>query len=177
MVETFLKRAEAVQCEVVTVRDWSGVCEKVLKTVRKCDARSLVISGFDEETTELINSYCSREGINCFTGPVRNCLPGFSVAVTPGHAGISETGTVIIESTSEDIRLASMLTDHHIIILSSSALYPELSDVEPLLDRLLQDGSAYIGFITGPSRTADIERVLTIGVHGPRKVTIILYGE
>ena len=177
LVETFLKRAKAVQCEVVTVKDWNGVCEKLVETVRKCDARSLVVSGFDEETTELINSHCSGEGINCFMGTVRDQLPGFPVAVTPGHAGISETGTVIIESTSEDVRLASMLADHHIIVLSSSALYPELQDVEPLLDRLLQDGSAYIGFITGPSRTADVERVLTIGVHGPRKVTIILYGE
>ncbi|SFN09277.1 LutC/YkgG family protein [Thermodesulforhabdus norvegica] len=175
LIERFVSRAGAVQCEVLVTGSLIEACDKLVDCIG--EAAPVVISGFDGETTSLIERRLSDEGIKCHVGSVRDLLPGFSVAVTPGHAGISETGTVVIESTSEDVRLASMLADRHFILMPSSTLYSELPEVESLLEEMLQRPGAYVAFITGPSRTADIERVLTIGVHGPREVTVILYGE
>jgi L-lactate dehydrogenase complex protein LldG len=59
----------------------------------------------------------------------------------------------------------------HIALVSTAALLP---DLPALLTRVDPRKSAYLAFITGPSRTADIERVLTIGVHGPERLIIVL---
>ncbi|MEJ5300611.1 MAG: lactate utilization protein [Thermodesulforhabdaceae bacterium] len=177
LIETFINRAKAVQTEVLIAGALGDACEKLVSYLKETAIKHVVLSGFDSQVTDLILKRLSAEGIECFNGSVRDCLPGFLCSVTPGHAGISETGTIIIESTSENVRLASMLADHHIILLPVSALYGELPDVEPILEKMVKGDSLYVAFITGPSRTADIERVLTIGVHGPKRVTVILYGE
>jgi L-lactate dehydrogenase complex protein LldG len=70
-----------------------------------------------------------------------------------------------------DKRLVSTLPPLHIALVSASAVLPGLP---ALIERVDPRESAYLAFITGPSRTADIERVLTIGVHGPARLIIIL---
>lgn len=175
LVDEFVSKARAVQCEVILAGSFLEACEKLADCIGQ--VTPVVISGFEDEAMTLIEQHLSAKGIDFHTGSVRDLLPGFPIAVTPGHLGISETGTVIIESTSEDVRLASMLADHHIIVMPSSALRCEVSEVEHFLEDLLRKPSAYVAFVTGPSRTADIERVLTIGVHGPKEITVILYEE
>ena len=83
---------------------------------------------------------------------------------------MADTGTLVQDSTAIAQRLVSSLTDIHIALLPTSAILP---DMPTLLDTLHPDTSRYIAMITGPSRTADIERVLTIGVHGPSRLVIV----
>lgn len=98
-----------------------------------------------------------------------------AVGVTSACFAIADTGTLVLESTAEDLRLASTLPTHHFVLLDRSKIVADgLAAVEPLR-RLHQLGPRnYIAYITGPSRTADIERVLTIGCHGPKQLTILL---
>jgi L-lactate dehydrogenase complex protein LldG len=83
---------------------------------------------------------------------------------------LADTGTLVQDSTAVEQRLVSSLTTIHIAIVPISGI---LADMPTLLTRLHPDKSAYIAMITGPSRTADIERVLTIGVHGPERLIIV----
>lgn len=87
---------------------------------------------------------------------------------------LADTGTLAGDSSAIDGRLVSTLTDIHIALVPISGILP---DMPTLLSRLHPDASAYIAMITGPSRTADIERVLTIGVHGPSRLLIVFCDE
>jgi L-lactate dehydrogenase complex protein LldG len=87
---------------------------------------------------------------------------------------LTDTGTLVEDATAVEERLVSTLPDIHIAIVPTGGLLP---DMPALLERLRPEQSNYIAFITGPSRTADIERVLTIGVHGPERLIIVFVDE
>jgi L-lactate dehydrogenase complex protein LldG len=87
---------------------------------------------------------------------------------------LADTGTLVQDSAAVEQRLVSSLVDIHIAIVPTRAILP---DMPTLLELLRPEQSNYIAMITGPSRTADIERVLTIGVHGPERLVIVFVDE
>ncbi len=98
-----------------------------------------------------------------------------AAGVTSACFAIADTGTLVLESTPEDVRLASTLPPRHFVLLDRSKIVADgLAAVDSL--RLMHQRAPrnYIAYITGPSRTADIERVLTIGVHGPKELFVLL---
>lgn len=97
----------------------------------------------------------------------------FDVGITRAQAGIAETGTLVLDSSVERNRLVSLVPPVHIAILNASQIYATLDDA---LAALQGNGelSPAITFITGPSRTADIELTLTVGVHGPQALYVIV---
>jgi len=98
-----------------------------------------------------------------------------NVGVARAARGIAETGTCVVETDGEEQRLATMLPETSVILLKAKDIVPRLGDVAGYLRERQTDGRiSYTSFITGPSRTADIERVGAIGVHGPLEVHIIL---
>ena len=98
-----------------------------------------------------------------------------NVAVAHASRGIAETGTCVVETDDEETRLSTMLPETSIIVLKTSGIVQRLADIAPYLRERQKDARvSYTSFITGPSRTADIERVGAIGVHGPLDVHIIL---
>lgn len=105
--------------------------------------------------------------------PSASELFDFEVGITRAQAGIAETGTLVLDSSRERNRLVSVVPPVHIAIVAASRIYPTLAEVLAML----QNGkelSPAITFITGPSRTADIELTLTIGVHGPQELYVII---
>jgi L-lactate dehydrogenase complex protein LldG len=109
-------------------------------------------------------------------------VPGLTFDVTREHAaaakvGISQldwamasTGSLVQDAAPVERRLASTLPNIHIAIVETSRL---LADMPAVFSKIRPEQTNYISFVTGPSRTADIERVLTIGVHGPEKLIIV----
>lgn len=96
-----------------------------------------------------------------------------SVGVTECDALIAQTGGVAVTSRSTGGRALTVLPPHHVVIARSEQLVPDLPAAFALLQaRYAPDYPSMISFITGPSRTGDIERILVLGAHGPRKLTI-----
>jgi L-lactate dehydrogenase complex protein LldF len=95
--------------------------------------------------------------------------PAILVGVTKALCGLADTGSVLEADGVGSPLHASLLPEIHIAVLSKSAILSSLVDAMPLV----QDTRA-AAFITGPSRTADIEMTLTIGVHGPREIIVFL---
>ena len=91
--------------------------------------------------------------------------------------GIAQTGTCIVVTDDESLRLDTMLPEVSVILLNSADILPDLPSAAPFLrEQQTQGRASYVSFITGPSRTADIERVSAIGVHGPLELHIVLIG-
>jgi L-lactate dehydrogenase complex protein LldG len=104
---------------------------------------------------------------------VADCDLGVSVA----RLAVAETGSVLLASHAVEDRLVGMLARTHAIVVPAGSIVASLDEAAQALRRLTTPGEGqlrYIGFVTGPSRTADIERVLTIGVQGPRAVHVVV---
>ena len=84
---------------------------------------------------------------------------------------LADTGTLAQDATPVERRLVSSLVKIHIACVPASGLLPDLPS---LLKRIDPEKASYLALITGPSRTADIERVLTIGVHGPERLIVLV---
>jgi L-lactate dehydrogenase complex protein LldF len=95
--------------------------------------------------------------------------PTALIGLTGAAAGIAETGTLVLPGGPGRPQTASLLPEVHLAILSEGDIYESLQ--QALQIREIQE-SASIALVTGPSRTADIEMTLTIGVHGPREVHV-----
>jgi L-lactate dehydrogenase complex protein LldG len=87
---------------------------------------------------------------------------------------LADTGSLAQNSTAIEQRLVSSLPGIHIALVPTSGILP---DMPSLLSLVKPKDCAYLAMITGPSRTADIERVLTIGVHGPERLVILFVDE
>lgn len=94
--------------------------------------------------------------------------PQILVGVTNAICGLADTGSILIVDGDGDPLKASLLPEIHMAILKKSVILPSLADAMSLV----KDKNAV--FITGPSRTADIEMTLTIGVHGPKEVHVFV---
>jgi L-lactate dehydrogenase complex protein LldG len=122
-----------------------------------------------------LRALLAEAGVDVFTGKFRNAgqLPG--AGITFCNFCLADSGTVVLESTDEEIRLATTLPEIHFIIVDpTKILIDNLAAAAPMTAFHQGNDPKFIAYITGPSRTADIERVLTIGCHGPREVHVLL---
>ncbi len=174
-IESFKTRAGAVSAQVERVANKELAIELVVRLLRR--------EGVDDRPhSRAVWAECPMIG-DAAKLQLESAVPGLSFGVTRERAadakvGISQmdwalanTGTLVQRADAVDNRLVSTMPPLHIALVSTSALVP---DLETLLKRVDPGTSAYLSFITGPSRTADIERVLTIGVHGPERLIIVL---
>lgn len=105
----------------------------------------------------------------------RRAAPTAAAGVTGACFALADTGTVVLESTAEAVRLSTTLPERHFVLLDPRKVLPDGEAAVPQLRQLhRQRPRSFHAYITGPSRTADIERVLTIGVHGPRELHVLL---
>lgn len=96
------------------------------------------------------------------------------VGITTCDCLIAQTGSVLVSSKSAGGRALSVLPPHHIVLADRSHMVGDLADAFRRV-RENHQGSvpAFLSFITGPSRTGDIERILVLGAHGPKRFTIV----
>lgn len=128
------------------------------------------------------------EGLSLVAAPVRGdndararyreAAAGAQIGVTGSDFALAETGTLILMSGPGRPRTTSLLPETHVAIFGKSRLLETLEQVGVILEALHAEPEsarrgAVVNFITGPSRTADIELTLTRGVHGPKEVHAI----
>jgi L-lactate dehydrogenase complex protein LldG len=102
-------------------------------------------------------------------------LAEIRVGITGALAGIADTGSIVVQSGPQRARAASLLPETHIALLPRDCLYPSMSAFFAAHSaQSLTASVSNLVFITGPSRTADIEMIITRGVHGPKRLCIVL---
>lgn len=97
------------------------------------------------------------------------------VGITGVDYALADTGTLVLLSSPYEARMISLLPPAHLAVMACSRLLTGLDELFTLLPDPAVASSSMV-FITGPSRTADIEQLLVRGVHGPAEIVIILVG-
>lgn len=97
------------------------------------------------------------------------------VGLTGAHAGLADTGSVVVISGPGRGRIASLLPPTHIAVVRAEQLYPSLGPFLADNPDVVEIGANMV-VITGPSRTGDIEGTLVLGVHGPGDLQVVLIG-
>jgi L-lactate dehydrogenase complex protein LldG len=149
----------------------SGTAEALCATKQQ---KVICAPGLPEADVAALTALCAPQGIAVVTNGMRDHLGGIDIAFTTADAGIAETGTLVVRSTDEELRLATMIAELHIALLPASRIVADSYDLEPQMAQWM-DSADYTAFISGPSRTADIERVLALGVHGPLELHILIW--
>lgn len=167
MVDQFSTAAEAFGA---TVKRFTS-CDDAIGALRG------IVAGRPAAASELPAEVHQLLGDLTYVSP--NALDTAEVGISFAAAGLAATGSLLLELNDPASRSATVLPPVHAVLLKASTIVPDLYALSTTLNALLSSpGSRYFSIITGPSRTADIERVLTIGVHGPKELHIlILEGE
>ena len=138
----------------------------------------LAAPGLPAEQAEILRKGCEEKGLVFVEGGLREYAGGMEVGVAWAACGLADTGTCVVESTNEDIRLATMLPETSVLLIRRSTILPGNENGAEVLQKFFGKAEPeFLAFISGPSRTADIERVLTLGVHGPLYLHAVLIND
>lgn len=96
------------------------------------------------------------------------------VGIIAAVAGVAETGSVLCVDETLTARLLGMLSDTVFVLLRAKTIVHRLDQLGDLLSKHNSEGCRYLSLVTGPSRSADIERALTIGVQGPKALHVVV---
>lgn len=97
------------------------------------------------------------------------------VGITECDALVAQTGTLVVNSRTSGGRALSVLPPHHLVIARRSQLVADLPAAFELIQtKYGADYPSMISLVTGPSRTGDIERILVLGAHGPKRLTVVM---
>lgn len=198
-VALFKKKAPLIAIRIAEVKNMNEAMAYALDICEKKEPRELLLPGVEPEAAASEDGLPRRASVKTLAAPglaaasfntlkkkgeergftvlrqnMRDHLSGIDVAFTTADMAIADTATCVLESLSEDLRLATMVCEVHVIALKQSQIMPDLDAVSDSLQALMEQGPMYTAFISGPSRTADIERVLTLGVHGPLELHVAL---
>ena len=175
-LELMRKKAEAVQTVVSEVESMRQALDYVVDLTRKQGGSSVAAPGLGESSAALA-VLCEKNGLQFLAENLRDHIGHISTGFTLVDWGIADTATLVVDSKSEDLRIATMLSETHVAVLPKSRIVHDVGILEEELVRMMKAAPGYLAFISGASRTADIERVLTIGVHGPQQLHVLVLEE
>lgn len=112
-------------------------------------------------------------GVTVFTDHIRLHAETAQGGVSEVQYGIAELGTILQANDDVDGRIAGTMSEDYFGIVRGSTILPTYDDMFDVLSGL-NPFPSFVGFVTGPSRTADIECVTTVGVHGPLRMTAVV---
>lgn len=147
---------------------------------RISDARSVVLSADLGDLRQSVADALVGAGAEILKSGSAEAISQAEMGVTGAAMAVAETGSIVVAGNDLQPRLATMLPPVHVALVDRDSLVPSLDDAARLLRSLAlgEQGPAvrYASFVTGPSRTADVEKTLSTGVHGPKELHIILVG-
>lgn len=172
LVDLFRQSVEAVNGHGIIVNNDTDIAAALTRIITDLKAQRLAIS--DNPEVERLLNLTDLEIEELGVAPDAHDIFRFDVGITTVQAAIAETGTLVLDSTQERHRLVSLVPPVHIAIVDASKIYETLGEALAFIHK--KEISPAVTFITGPSRTADIELTLTVGVHGPQELYVIING-
>jgi L-lactate dehydrogenase complex protein LldG len=177
-VELFIRMAEEVQASVVRVASAAEVPGAVAEYLAEKNLPSKLVITPDPRLDEI--PWQDRPLLEIRRGRAED---GDLTGLTACFAAVAETGTLMLTSGPEAPTRNNFLPDHHLVVLRRDQVVATYEDgFDRLRARLKGSNGEWVpprtvNFITGPSRTGDIEQKIELGAHGPRRLHIILIDE
>jgi L-lactate dehydrogenase complex protein LldG len=171
-LEGFRASLEAVGAHCMVVDDQAAAATTVKRILEQTRAQQIAISD-----SPLVSSVIGQieSGVVTLQNADASALFDCDVGITGAQWAIAETGTLVLESDRERHRLTSLVPAVHIALIEANRIRQTLGEVLKAISEQEPDAlSRTVTFITGPSRTSDIELTLAIGVHGPAELHVIV---
>lgn len=165
-IERFRARAEALASTVVGPVATTAVPEMVARYLAEHRLPPTAVVWPDVARLDW-----NAHGINVRPGPAR---ADDAVGITGVYCAIAETGTLALLSGADTPATVSLLPETHIAIVPTACIVAHMEDCFARVRTEASGMPRAINFVSGPSRTADIEQTVTVGAHGPYRVLIVL---
>lgn len=177
LADVFAESLAGVNTSVYSANGRDGVLEFVNRLVRERGADS-----FSIWETEYIRSLGIKESLEVAGLVVKSAenkagIALSSVGITEADYAIADTGTLVLLSGLERPRGVSLIPPVHLAIVKKGNILSDIGELFGILNKLYEGQEsipACTTFVTGPSRTADIELNLTLGVHGPKELHVLI---
>lgn len=173
-VKNFMTKYESLNGIVHLVEDARAAVKVVASILNEAAVERLVLAELPGELSDALISRCREDRIDVLKPPFTNSevphlIDEVSAGISRAAFAIAETGTIVEFATNDAVRLISSLPNIHICIIKAEEIVERLMEAStPIREFYLRNPkNGVVTFISGPSRTGDIEMRLTLGVHGP----------
>jgi len=169
---------EKLRAVFFRVPDLSAAADCISAQARERDWRQVAWHGDPLVESVLAGLPCATHRID---GPGvafdKDALEACDAGLTSCECLVAQTGSILVSSGTSGGRALSILPHAHVVIATAEQVVPTLADALALVrERHTGRLPGMLSFITGPSRTGDIERILVLGAHGPKELIVILVG-
>jgi len=177
-LDDFIREVEALSGTVIRASDATEATQQVTSLCQEKGWLQALAWDFEEIGVAGLADALETAGVQVTTTGNPDALKVIPVGITGAEAGLADTGSLVVRNGAGRSSLASLLPPVHIALLRADTIFPDMlayweSTGNPA--EHLKQANQLI-FVSGPSRTADIEQRLTLGVHGPRELYVILWG-
>jgi L-lactate dehydrogenase complex protein LldG len=180
-VRQFEKTYEVLAGKVHLAEDTAAAAEVVRSILEETGASRVALGELPQELVRAIEQFGSERGVQVLKPPfagasLPDAIDAAQVGITAASFAIGDAGALVEVTTDDAVRLVSTLPRTHIGLVRAADLVETLDEAAPRLREIFrqQDRNCAVTFISGPSRTADIEMQLTLGVHGPEAAHAIV---
>lgn len=181
LVPTFVEAFHAVRGNAHVAQNEAAAVAAIAGIVRDAGATCVALAALPDGLCGALAESLQSAGVEVLgpeyaTETLPLALDRPTIGITGMAFGIAQTGTLAEVCTDDAVRLVSGLPRTHIGVVYARDLVNTLHDAAPRLRDLftLHDANVTVSFISGPSRTGDIELVLTLGVHGPETAHAVI---
>jgi L-lactate dehydrogenase complex protein LldG len=178
LVDEFSEKLRALSGSVEIINNTKHLNKAVTAIFDKTDSKSF--TGWDTEELAGLYKTLQQKGFK-YTKSTRNDLQAkCDIGITLADYAISESGTIVLYNNKIQNRNCSLIVPIHIAILQKEKIVKSIFDIISTISKdyssldSINELSNCITLITGPSRTADIELILTLGVHGPKELYVLV---
>ena len=173
-VTDFKNKAELLAAEVIYLKTPFELPEAASLVLKQAQSNKIALVPGEIAEKCNLSGYLSKMGYQVKESGLTEFAAAADAGISQFDLGIVETGTLVQNASSLDQRVVSMLPPLHIALLWTDKLVKNMASSLEIIRKEHAEIPAYLTFVSGPSRTADIERIMTLGVHGPGRLLVMV---
>ena len=174
LYKRFKSKAEELTVTVVRAASSEEAAGMIMGEIKKLKVQKVAAAPLTSVNPKELENYARSANLDFSLELNKDKIEQADMGISEFELGIADLGSIFQDASGLHRRLVSMLPPVHLALVPTAAIVESFAQALEAIEKVY-DGRIppYLSFITGPSKTADIERELTIGVHGPEKLIVI----
>jgi L-lactate dehydrogenase complex protein LldG len=176
-VALFARQSEVLKTEFLECADVAAAAAHLAKLAAENGWKRIAwhAGALNEGVVSHLSSVPGLELLKVGAGYDPDALEACDAGLTECETLVAQTGSVMVSALSSGGRALSVLPHHHVVVARREQMVSDLAESYARVEKRYPGGlPSFLSFISGPSRTGDIERILVLGAHGPKKLTVLL---